>query len=195
MREAQLSRKTKETDVQVHINLDGSGKYDNQTGVGFLDHMLDALAKQGKFDLEIRCSGDLQVDAHHTVEDVGIVLGQAFAKALGDGGGIQRYGFMALPMDEAVVLTSIDISGRSYLNYDVQIPAAKVGDFDTELVKEFFWGFTRQAGVTLHIKQLAGENSHHILECVFKSVGRALAQACAIDPALNGAIPSTKGVL
>ena len=195
MRQVEVCRKTKETDIVVKLNLDGKGQYANQTGVGFLDHMLDALAKQGRFDLEVSCKGDLQVDAHHTVEDVGIVLGQALAKALGEMRGIKRYGHMILPMDEALVLTAIDISGRSYLNYDVQIPAAKVGDFDTELAKEFFYGLTRHAAITLHIKQLAGENSHHILECVFKSFGKALGMACSIDPELEGEIPSTKGVL
>ncbi len=195
MRQVEVHRKTKETDITIKLNLDGSGRYCNQTGVGFLDHMLDALAKQGRFDMEVTCTGDLQVDAHHTVEDIGIVLGQAVSKALGDMRGITRYGYMILPMDEALILTAIDLCGRSFLNYDVQIPAMKVGDFDTELVKEFFYGFVRHAAANVHIKQLAGENSHHIIEGVFKSFGKALGSACAVDPKLGEEILSTKGML
>ena len=195
MRQAEVSRTTKETDIKLILNLDGSGTYSIQTGIGFLDHMLSAMAKMARFDLQVVCEGDLQVDGHHTAEDVGIVLGQAVAKALGQMRGIHRYGHMILPMDETLILTAIDMSGRSYLNYDVQIPAVKVGDFDTELAKEFFYGFIRHAAVTLHIKQLAGENSHHILEGVFKSFGKALGMACSMDPTLGNEILSTKGML
>ncbi len=195
MRTAVIERETKETKVFVSLNLDGSGTYSNKTGVGFFDHMLDVCLKQTPFDVEIKAEGDLQVDAHHTVEDVGIALGKALAEALGDCRGINRYGFFILPMDEALVLTSIDISGRGYLAYDVPLQAQKVGDFDTELSLEFFTALARCANLTLHIKELAGVNTHHILEGVFKSFGRALAMAVAIDPAKKDVIPSTKGVL
>lgn len=195
MRKAEVIRNTKETQIKITLNLDGSGQCETQTGVGFLDHMLSAMARQGRFDLTVFCQGDLEVDAHHSVEDIGIVLGQAFAKALGEMRGIQRYGTAILPMDEALMMVAIDLCGRSYLNYDVMLPTAKVGEFDTELAKEFFLGFCRHAGATLHIKQFAGENSHHMLECIFKAFGRALGTACNIDPALKNEIPSTKGIL
>jgi len=195
MRTAVIERETKETKVCVSLNLDGSGQYRNETGVGFFDHMLDVCLKQTSFDVEIKAQGDLQVDAHHTVEDVGIALGKALSEALGDCRGITRYGFFVLPMDEALVLTSMDISGRGYLAYDVPVQAQRVGDFDTELAMEFFTALARNANITLHIKELAGVNTHHILEGVFKSFGRALAMATAIDPAKKDQIPSTKGVL
>lgn len=195
MRNASVNRKTAETDITLSLQLDGTGESKIDTGVGFLNHMLTLFAKHGRFDLSVLCVGDTDVDDHHTVEDIGIALGQAFEKALGDKAGITRYGNMILPMDEALILSAVDLSGRSYLGYDVQIPAAKVGTFDTELGEEFWLAFTRQAQMTLHIKQLAGTNSHHILEGIFKSVARSLKTAVAIDPALAGEIPSTKGVL
>ena len=192
---ATVVRKTKETDIEITLNLDGSGKSNICTGIGYLDHMLDGFARHGLFDLDVKASGDLEVDCHHTIEDVGIVLGQAIAKALGDKKGIFRYGQMILPMDEALIITAVDISGRSYLGYGLEIPTEKVGTFDTELVEEFFLGFTRKAELTLHIRQLAGTNSHHIVEGCFKSVARALRQAVAIDETRKDEIPSTKGVL
>ena len=194
MREFELSRKTKETDIDLSLCLDG-GQCIIDTGCGFLDHMLTLFAKHGRFGLNISCEGDKNVDYHHTTEDIGICFGTAFANALGDKAGIIRYGDIILPMDEALILCAVDISGRAYLNYEVYPPTEKVGDFDTELVKEFLLGFVRTAGITLHLQQLAGENSHHILECVFKALGRTLKKACAIDPLLNGEVPSTKGVL
>lgn len=195
MRCAEIKRKTAETDIELSLNLDGKGISRIDTGIGFLDHMLTLFAKHGSFDLEVSCKGDTYVDDHHSAEDIGIALGQAFNEAIGDKAGIRRYGNMILPMDEALILTAVDISGRSYLGYDLQIPSYKVGTFDTELVKEFFIAFTRCANITLHIKQLSGENSHHIIEGAFKSVGRSLKEAVSIDPALEGAVPSTKGVL
>ena len=195
MRSAEIKRKTAETDVALTLSLDGTGRTDIATGVGFLDHMLTLFARHGRFDLTVRCQGDTWVDGHHSVEDVGIVLGEAFAAAVGDKRGIGRYGSMLLPMDEALVLCAVDISGRSMLRYSLQLPAARVGDFDTELAEEFFLAFTRSAGVTLHLRQLDGTNTHHILEAAFKGFGRALRQACALDPALGDEIPSTKGVL
>ncbi len=195
MRSAVIERETKETKVYVSLELDGSGQYRNETGVGFFDHMLDVCLKQTGFDVVIRAEGDLKVDAHHTVEDVGIAFGKALSKALGDCRGIVRYGFFVLPMDEALVLTSMDISGRGYLAYDVPLMAQRVGDFDTELAREFFEAVARCANITLHIKELAGVNTHHVLEAVFKSFGRSLSMACAIDPAKQDQIPSTKGVL
>ena len=195
MRSASITRKTNETDIALTLNLDGTGKTDIATGVGFLDHMLTLFARHGRFDLTVTCTGDTNVDDHHTVEDVAIVLGAALAEALGSKAGITRYGSFLLPMDEALVLCALDISGRAALRYSLNPPSQKVGTFDTELVEEFFMGFTRAAGVTLHLRQLDGTNSHHILEAAFKGFGRALAQAVAIDPALEGAIPSTKGVL
>lgn len=195
MRTAQISRKTGETDISLTLNLDGSGKSSISTGCGFLDHMLVLFAKHGRFDLDLNCKGDTWVDDHHTVEDVGIALGQAFCQALGDKRGICRYGDVTLPMDEALILSAVDLSGRGYLGYALQIPTEKVGSFDTELVEEFFLGFIRNAQATLHIRQLAGTNSHHIIEGAFKSVARSLRAAVAVDPACIDEIPSTKGVL
>ncbi|MBP3392687.1 MAG: imidazoleglycerol-phosphate dehydratase HisB [Clostridia bacterium] len=195
MRTATIDRKTAETAISLTLNLDGTGASTIDTGCGFLDHMLTLFAKHGRFDLTLTCKGDTQVDDHHTVEDVGICLGQAFAEALGNKGGICRYGNMLLPMDEALILSAVDLSGRGCLVYDMAIPAQKVGTFDTELGEEFWLAFVRNAACTLHIKQLAGSNSHHILEGAFKSVARSLRQAVSIDPALRGEIPSTKGVL
>lgn len=195
MRTAEIIRKTNETDIKIFLNLDGTGKSQIDTGCGFLDHMLTLLASHGRFDLTVNCKGDTYVDDHHTVEDVGIALGQAFANALGDKKGICRYGNMILPMDEALILTAVDLSGRDYLGYALDIPTAKVGNFDTELVEEFFLGFVRNAACTLHIRKVTGSNSHHIIEGAFKSVARSLRQAVSIDPACVGEIPSTKGVL
>lgn len=195
MRTAKIDRKTAETDIQLSLNLDGTGKSDIDTGCGFLDHMLTLFAKHGRFDLVLTCKGDTYVDDHHTVEDVGISLGQALKNALGEKKGINRYGNQILPMDEALLLSAVDLSGRGYLNFDLQIPTQKVGAFDTELVEEFWLGFIRNAECTLHICQLAGTNSHHIIEGAFKSVARSLRQAVAIDPACADEIPSTKGVL
>ena len=195
MKTATVLRKTAETDINLTLTLDGTGKSEIATGCGFLDHMLTLFAKHGKFDLQLNCKGDTWVDDHHTVEDVGIALGQAFSEALGDKKGICRYGDTVLPMDEALILTAVDLSGRSYLGYGLQIPTQKVGAFDTELVEEFFLGFVRNAGMNLHIRQLAGSNSHHIIEGAFKSVARSLRQAVSIDTAFADEIPSTKGVL
>ena len=195
MRKAEIKRRTRETDIELSLDLDGTGISRIFTGVGFLDHMLTLFAKHGSFDLDITCKGDTYVDGHHSVEDIGIVLGQAFNEALGDKAGIKRYGSIILPMDEALILSSVDISGRSYLGYGLDIPTYKVGNFDTELVKEFFIAFTRNAQVTLHIRQLAGENSHHIIEGAFKSVSRSLKEAASIDESACGQVPSTKGVL
>ena len=195
MRTAEINRNTAETKISLKLCLDGSGKGDIVTGCGFLDHMLTLFSKHGRFDLTLRCDGDTYVDDHHTVEDVGIALGQAFRQALGDKRGIVRYGNMILPMDEALILTAVDLSGRGYLGYDLQIPTQKVGSFDTELVEEFWLGFIRNAEATLHIRQLAGTNSHHIIEGAFKSAGRSLRAAVAIEAAFTDEIPSTKGVL
>ena len=195
MRRVEILRKTGETDVRLTIDLDGRGAYENKTGVGFLDHMLDLFARHGRFDLTVRCEGDTWVDDHHTVEDVGIALGTAMRTALGDMKGIVRYGTMLLPMDEALVLCAVDLSGRAALGWAMDIPSAKVGTFDTELAKEFWLAFSRTLGASLHFRQLAGENSHHIIEAMFKGAGRALKQAVAIDPEYAGEVPSTKGVL
>ena len=195
MRTSTITRRTAETDIRLVLNLDGTGKSDIDTGCGFLNHMLTLFAKHGRFDLTVKCVGDTDVDDHHTVEDIGICLGLAFAEALGDMGGIIRYGNTLLPMDEALILTAVDISGRAHLSYGLNLPTAKIGAFDTELVQEFWLGFVRRASVTLHFRQLAGENSHHIVEGAFKSAARSLRAACAVDPTLNGEIPSTKGVL
>lgn len=195
MRIAKIDRKTNETDIKLSLNLDGTGVADIDTGCGFMDHMLTLLASHGRFDLTVSCKGDTNVDDHHTVEDVGIALGQAFAQALGDKRGICRYGNMILPMDEALILSAVDLSGRSYLGYALNIPTPKVGTFDTELVEEFFLGFVRNAACTLHIRKATGSNSHHIIEGAFKSVARSLRQAVAIDPACANEIPSTKGAL
>lgn len=195
MRKAEIARKTNETDIKLTLELDGTGKSEISTGCGFLDHMLTLFARHGRFDMSVSCKGDRYVDFHHTVEDIGIVLGDAFRKALGDMRGIVRYGSMILPMDEALIMTAVDISGRPHLSYGLDIPAQKVGEFDTELTEEFFLGFVRHAGVTLHIKQLAGTNSHHIIEGAFKSAARSLAAAVKIEEAYKNEIPSTKGVL
>ena len=195
MRTAEIIRKTAETDIALKLNLDGTGKSTIDTGCGFLDHMLTLFSRHGRFDLTVTCKGDTYVDDHHTVEDIGIALGQAFKTALGDKKGIQRYGSQMLPMDEALILTAVDLSGRGYLGYALEIPTQKVGTFDTELVEEFWLGFIRNAECTLHIRQLAGTNSHHIIEGAFKSAGRSLRQAVAIDPDFANEIPSTKGVL
>lgn len=195
MRTATITRKTAETDIDLNLNLDGNGTGAIDSGCGFLDHMLTLFAKHGRFDITLRCKGDTYVDDHHTAEDIGIALGQAFAQALGDKRGITRYADTTLPMDEALILTAVDISGRSYLAYDLQIPTQKVGTFDTELVEEFWLAFTRNARLTLHIRQLAGRNSHHIIEGAFKSAARSLKAAVAIDSAYFDEIPSTKGVL
>ncbi len=195
MRKATVKRTTKETDISLALALDGSGKSTVDTGCGFLDHMLTLFAKHGSFDLSVACKGDTYVDDHHTVEDVGIALGEAFLTALGDKRGITRYGDTCIPMDESLVLTAVDLSGRDYLGFFLEIPTEKVGTFDTELVEEFWLGFTRNAKCTLHLKQFAGKNSHHIIEAAFKSAGRTLAIAAAIDPAHKNEIPSTKGVL
>ncbi|MBR5524194.1 MAG: imidazoleglycerol-phosphate dehydratase HisB [Clostridia bacterium] len=212
MRTVNIDRKTAETDIQLTLNLDGEGKAVIHSGCGFLDHMLTLFAKHGGFDLTLTCKGDTYVDDHHTVEDIGISLGTAFAKALGDKKGVYRYGSCVLPMDEALILSAVDLSGRDFLGYELPIPDEKVcineglsynlplptkqvGAFDTELVQEFFLGFVRNAGVTLHIRMLAGTNSHHIIEGTYKSVARSLRDAVAIDPRFADSVPSTKGVL
>ena len=195
MRTAEINRKTNETDIKLTLNIDGTGKSEIATGCGFLDHMLTLFARHGGFDLTVSCKGDTYVDYHHTVEDIGIALGDAFKSALGDMRGITRYGSFILPMDEALIMTAVDISGRAHLSYGLTIPAQKVGDFDTELTEEFYLGFVRHAAVTLHIKQLSGTNSHHIIEGAFKSVARSLAAAVKIDQNRKDEIPSTKGVL
>ncbi len=193
-RRGKVERATRETDIRVSIDLDGGGRADVATGVPFLDHMLTLFAVHGFFDLDIRAKGDTEIDDHHTVEDTGICLGQAIKAALGDCRGIRRYGFSSLPMDETLVRTTLDISGRPYLNYAVRLPEARVGSFDTSLGQEFLRAFSLHAGITLHVEMIAGENTHHILEAVFKSLGRALDQATSIDPRLEG-VPSSKGSL
>ena len=195
MRTASITRNTAETQISLALNLDGSGKSEVNSGCGFLDHMLTLFARHGRFDLTLTCKGDTYVDDHHSVEDIGIALGKAFSEALGDKKGIVRYGSMMLPMDESLILTAVDLSGRALLCYDLQIPTAKVGSFDTELVEEFLWAFVRNASCTLHVKQLAGSNSHHIIEGAFKAAARALREAVAIDQARADELPSTKGVL
>ncbi len=195
MRTATIERKTGETDISLGLTLDGTGASQINTGCGFLDHMLTLFAKHGRFDLMVTCKGDTQVDDHHSVEDIGIALGQAFCQALGDKAGITRYGDIVLPMDEALILCAVDLSGRGYLGFDLQIPTQKVGSFDTELVEEFFLAFVRNAQCTLHLRQLAGRNSHHIIEGAFKAAARSLRQAVAMDPGCAGEVPSTKGVL
>ncbi len=195
MRTSDISRVTAETDIRLSLDLDGRGESEIDTGVGFLDHMLTLLARHARFDLFVKAKGDINVDDHHTVEDVGIALGQAFAEAIGDKKGICRYGDVILPMDEALILCAVDISGRDYLGYALEIPAEKVGTFDTELAEEFWLGFVRNAGVTLHFRQLAGKNSHHIIEGAFKAAARTLRQAVSIDSAYADEIPSTKGLL
>ena len=195
MRQATIKRSTKETQIQLSLNLDGTGKAEIDTGVGFLNHMLELLAFHSGFDLTVSCKGDTWVDDHHSVEDIGIALGQALSEALGDKKGIVRYGNFLLPMDEALVLCAIDLSGRDTLGYQVTLPAQKVGTFDTELVKEFMLSFVRNAKACLHFQMMAGENTHHIIEAMFKGLGRALKQAVAIDPARAGETPSSKGIL
>ncbi|MBQ3012243.1 MAG: imidazoleglycerol-phosphate dehydratase HisB [Clostridia bacterium] len=195
MRNYSIDRKTAETDINLALELDGKGKSDIDTGCGFLDHMLTLLASHGRFDLTVRCVGDVQVDYHHTVEDIGICLGEAFAKAVGDKKGIERYGSAVIPMDEALILCAVDLSGRDHLGFGVEIPSVKVGDFDTELVEEFWLAFVRRAECALHFKKLAGKNSHHIIEGCFKAAARALREAVKIDPERIDEIPSTKGVL
>ena len=193
MREITITRKTGETDITLKLNLDGAGKHAIQTGVGFFDHMLTGFARHGSFDLEVTCAGDTWVDDHHTVEDVGICLGEAFAQALGDMWGVERFGHILLPMDEALILAAVDLSGRGMLCWEVPMPTEKVGTFDTELAKEFWLAFTRKGGCTLHLRRLAGENSHHIIEGVFKAAARSLKQAVALTG--GDEIPSTKGML
>ena len=195
MRSFEIKRKTAETDIALSLNLDGSGKSVIDSGCGFLDHMLTLFAKHAGYDLSVTCKGDTQVDYHHTTEDIGIALGQAFLSALGDKRGIIRYGDITLPMDETLIMAAVDISGRSYLAIDLELGAEKVGDFDTELCEEFFAAFVREARITLHIRQLAGKNAHHIIEGVFKATARALGKATAIDEKKKDEVPSTKGVL
>ncbi len=195
MRVAQVKRTTAETDVFVKIDLDGTGKNDIATGIGFLDHMLILFAKHGRFDLTVKCSGDLEVDGHHTTEDIGIALGQAFKDALGDKRGIRRYSHCILPMDEALILTAVDISGRPYLRYRLTVPSGLVGDFDTELLREFLVAFAFNSGITLHVRKMDGVNSHHIIEGTFKSLARTMSKAVEINEKAKDEIPSTKGVL
>ena len=195
MRTVEILRTTKETAIALKLNLDGKGESNVNSGVGFLDHMLTLFARHGRFDITLTCKGDTEVDFHHTTEDVGICLGLAFKQALGDKKGIVRYGDTVLPMDEALILSAVDISGRSYLNLDLKLRAKRVGNFDTELVEEFFVAFTSNAGLNLHVKQLEGRNTHHIIEGTFKSVARSLKKAVAIDPDFADEVPSTKGVL
>ena len=195
MRSAKITRRTAETEITVEINLDGTGSYDNQTGVGFFDHMLDQLARHSLMDMTVRATGDLHIDDHHTVEDTGIALGQAIAQALGDKKGICRYGSCLLPMDDALVRCALDLSARPYLIWNVDLPTQKIGSFDTELVREFFTALATHGGITLHVDALHGVNSHHIAEAAFKSVARALREAVEPDPRKSDAIPSTKGML
>ncbi|WP_299042783.1 imidazoleglycerol-phosphate dehydratase HisB [uncultured Tateyamaria sp.] len=195
MRSSTLTRTTAETDISVTLDLDGTGQYDNDTGVGFFDHMLDQLARHALIDMKVRCKGDLHIDDHHTVEDVGIAIGQALTRAVGDKTGIRRYGACLLPMDDALVRTALDLSGRPFLVWNVDLPTPKIGTFDTELVREFFQALSTHGGITLHVDMLHGLNSHHIAEAVFKSVARALRTALEVDPRTADAIPSTKGSL
>ncbi len=195
MRKASITRKTAETEISVSLDLDGTGAYSNETGIGFFDHMLDQLARHSLIDISVKAKGDLHVDDHHTVEDTGITLGQALAEALGDKKGIRRYGACHLPMDDAQVRAALDLSGRPYLVWNVEMPTAKIGSFDTELVREFFQAFSTHGGITLHVDRLHGFNSHHIAEAAFKAVARALREAVETDPRKSDAIPSTKGAL
>ena len=195
MRTSEIYRKTNETEISLKLDLDGSGKSDVKSGCPFLDHMLTLFAAHGGFDLSLVCRGDVEVDYHHTVEDIGIALGDAVYQSLGDKRGINRYGYMVLPMDETLIVTAIDISGRALLNYDLKIPTPRVGDFDTELVEEFFLGFVRHANLTFHVKQLDGKNSHHVIEGAFKAFARALSVAVSLDPSRLDVLPSTKGLL
>ena len=195
MRRSEINRKTAETDISLALNLDGTGKSNVDTGCGFLNHMLTLFARHGRFDLDVTCHGDVDVDDHHSVEDIGICLGMAFAEALGNGAGIRRYGHIILPMDETLILCAVDLSGRAHLEYGLEIPTEKVGTFDTDLTEEFLIAFVRKANMTLHVKQLSGRNSHHIIEGTFKALARTLAQAVSIDEKYRDEIPSTKGVL
>ncbi len=195
MRTAEVIRKTNETDIKLTLNVDGKGESTIDTGVGFLDHMLTLFSKHGRFDIDLKCKGDTYVDFHHSVEDCGIALGEAFSKAVGDKRGIKRYGYMILPMDESLILSSFDVSGRAFLSYDLGTLNPKIGEFDTELVQEFFYAFIRNFPVTLHIKKINGANSHHIVEGCFKSVARSLKEALTVDSEYKDEIPSTKGVL
>ncbi len=195
MRESEISRKTSETDIAIKLNLDGGGLCASDSGNGFFDHMLNLFAAHSRFDLAVRCKGDIHVDFHHSCEDIGIALGQAFKEALGDKAGIKRYGSVILPMDESLVLCAADISGRSYLNFDAAIPRGAVGGFDTELVEEFFAAFVRESRITIHIRLIYGKNIHHIIECIFKAFARTLRAAVATDASAGGKIPSTKGLL
>lgn len=195
MRQAEIKRETKETQIKLSLILEGSGEAEINTGCGFLDHMLELFAKHGRFDLRVDCNGDTDVDYHHSVEDIGICLGKAYSNALGDKRGIRRFADICLPMDEALVMCAVDISGRDYLAYNVSGLGAKVGDFDTELVKEFLLAFVRNAAITLHINKLDGENSHHVIEAIFKAFARVLAKAVEIDEKFSDDIPSSKGVL
>lgn len=195
MRKSEINRTTAETNIKLSLELDGAGKSDINTGCGFLDHMLTLFASHGRFDLSVACKGDVDVDYHHSVEDIGICLGKAFAEAVGNCKGIKRYGNMILPMDESLVLCALDVSGRAYLAYGLDIKAEKIGDFDTELIEEFLLAFVRNANITLHVKQLDGRNAHHIAEATFKAFARALRQAVEIDEKAQNEIPSTKGVL
>ncbi len=195
MRTSEIKRNTAETQIELNLNLDGSGKYEIDTGCGFLDHMLVLFARHGRFDLSVKCSGDINVDYHHTVEDIGIVLGQAFAQALGSMAGIKRYGDIILPMDGSLIMCAVDISGRAHLSLDLGSMLPKVGDFDTELVSEFLLGFVRNSKITLHVNKLYGTNTHHVIEGSFKALARVLAQAVSIDEKYINEIPSTKGVL
>lgn len=194
MREASISRKTNETDIVLRLNLDGSGKCDAASGIGFFDHMLNSFARHGQFDIELRCRGDLHVDTHHTVEDIGIVLGKAIAEAVGDKKGIRRYGSSLLPMDESLVMTVIDLSGRPFFVWDAELKAERVGTLETETVKEFFAAIAYSAAMNLHIKEMYGENTHHVIEAMFKAFARALSEAVSSDPKITG-ILSTKGSL
>ena len=195
MRKAEIKRDTKETRIELSLNLDGKGEGVIDTGCGFLDHMLTLFAKHARFDLDVKCDGDTYVDYHHSAEDIGICLGDALKKALGDMKGINRYADITLPMDESLVLCAVDISGRSYLNFDAEIPSQKIGDFDSELIEEFMYAFVRRSEITLHIIKLCGTNSHHIADAIFKSLARVLKQACKIDKEFADEIPSTKGVI
>jgi len=195
MRKSEIKRQTSETSISCVLDIDGKGAYKIETGCGFLDHMLELFSRHGRFDIDLSCSGDVHVDYHHTVEDVGIVLGRAFSQALGDRAGIKRYGSMILPMDEALVVSAVDVSGRAWVNFGLSIPSQKIGDFDTELVIEFFIAFARELGAAVHLYQLSGQNSHHIVEAAFKGFARALAQAAEFDEKSDGEIPSTKGTI
>ena len=195
MRKTEINRETSETEIFIRLELEGKGESNIDTGCGFLDHMLELFARHGRFNLTVSCHGDIHVDYHHTVEDIGICLGQAFAKTLGDKKGIRRYADTILPMDEALILSAVDISGRGGCYYDMELPTERVGDFDTELDQEFWIAFAQNAGITLHLRKLAGRNTHHILEGAFKSVARSLRVAVSIDPDCSNEIPSTKGLL